>query len=223
VAAEAERVEFLALLLDFVLNLNDHLTELVANYGLWVYAIVFLIVFAETGLVVMPFLPGDSLLFAAGAVAAGGGLDMPSLCLLLMAAAILGNMVNYVIGKTSGEMLLRRYPGIVRRDHLERTYEYFQRWGGKTVVIARFLPIVRTIAPFAAGVGQMDWRRYLAFSVIGSALWVLTLVPAGYYFGNVPIVRENFYIVVIGVIVISLLPAVIGVLRLRLAAGEGSK
>jgi membrane-associated protein len=216
-------VEFLGLLLDFILNLNDHLTELVAAYGIWVYAIVFLIVFAETGLVVMPFLPGDSLLFAAGAVAAGGGLDMPSLCGLLVVAAILGNMVNYVIGKSSGEMLLRRYPNLVRRDHLDRTYEYFQRWGGKTVVIARFLPIVRTVAPFAAGVGQMDWRRYLVFSVVGSVLWVLTLVPAGYYFGNVPIVRENFYIVVIGVIVISLLPAVVGILRLRFVGEEGSK
>jgi len=199
-------VEFAAPLLDFVLNLNDHLTGLVAAYGIWVYAILFLIVFAETGLVVMPFLPGDSLLFAAGAVAAGGGLDVPSLCLLLMAAAILGNMVNYAIGKTSGEMLLRRYPGIVRRDHLDRTYEYFRRWGGKTVVNARFLPIVRTVAPFAAGVGQMDWRRYLAFSVVGSALWVLTLVPAGYFFGNVPIVKKNFELVVVGIVLMSVLP-----------------
>jgi membrane-associated protein len=216
-------VELLGVLLDFILHLNDHLTELVAAYGIWVYAIVFLIVFAETGLVVMPFLPGDSLLFAAGAVAAGGGLDLPTLCALLVAAAILGNMVNYTIGKTSGEMLLRRFPALVRREHLERTYAYFQRWGGKTVVIARFLPIVRTVAPFAAGVGQMDWRRYLGFSVIGSVLWVMTLVPAGYFLGNVPIVRDNFYIVVIAVIVVSLLPAILGVVRLRYASGEVSK
>ena len=212
-------MELLAGLVDVLLHLNDHLAELVAAYGLWVYAIVFLIVFAETGLVVMPFLPGDSLLFAAGAVAAGGGLDMPALCGLLVVAAILGNLVNYTIGKTSGEMLLRRYPNIVRPEHLAQTYGYFQRWGGKTVVIARFLPIIRTIAPFAAGVGQMDWRRYTFFSVLGSILWVLTLVPAGYFFGNVPIVRDNFYIVVIGVIVVSLLPAILGVLRLRFATG----
>ncbi len=117
-------------------------------------------------------------------------------------------------------MLLRRYPGIVQPDHLAKTYDYFQRWGGKTVVIARFLPIVRTIAPFAAGVGQMDWRRYTLFSVLGSVLWVMTLVPAGYFFGNVPVVRENFYIVVIGVIVVSLLPAILGVLRMRVASGR---
>ncbi len=213
-------MEFLAGFVDILLNLNEHLTELVAAYGPWVYFIVFLIVFAETGLVVMPFLPGDSLLFAAGAVAAGGGLDLPMLCGFLMLAAVLGNLVNYGIGKHSGEMLLRRYPGIVQPDHLAKTYDYFQRWGGKTVVIARFLPIVRTIAPFAAGVGQMDWRRYTLFSILGSVLWVMTLVPAGYFFGNVPVVRENFYIVVIGVIVVSLLPAILGVLRMRVASGR---
>lgn len=216
-------MELLAGFVDVLLHLNEHLTDLVAAYGPWVYAIVFLIVFAETGLVVMPFLPGDSLLFAAGAVAAGGGLDLPTLCGFLMLAAILGNLVNYGIGKTSGELLLRRYPRIVRAEHLERTYEYFHRWGGKTVVIARFLPIIRTIAPFAAGVGQMDWRRYTFFTVVGSMLWVLTLVPAGYFFGNVPIVRDNFYIVVIGVIVVSLLPALVGVLRLRFASGGTPK
>jgi membrane-associated protein len=216
-------VEFLSGFLDILLNLNEHLTDLVLAYGGWVYAIVFLIVFAETGLVVLPFLPGDSLLFAAGAVAAGGGLDMPSLCGLLMLAAVLGNLVNYFIGRSSGEALLRRYPALVRPEHLTRTYEYFERWGGKTVVLARFLPIVRTIAPFAAGVGQMDWRRYLLFSVVGSVLWVMTLVPAGYYFGNVPIVRDNFYIVVIGVIVVSLLPALLGVIRLRFDSGGSAK
>jgi membrane-associated protein len=203
-------------LVDFVLHLDVHLDELVANYGTWIYAILFLIIFCETGLVVMPLLPGDSLLFAAGAVAASGRLDVVLLCILLVTAAILGNAINYWVGRLAGVELQRRFPRLIKQQYLDRTRAYFERFGGKTIVIARFVPIVRTVAPFAAGVGQMTHLRYQFYNVSGSVLWVLSLVLAGYFFANVPIVKQNFSAVIIGVIIVSVLPAVVEFARERL-------
>lgn len=208
-------VDLLLYLVDFILHLDVHLDELVANYGVWIYAILFLIIFCETGLVVMPLLPGDSLLFAAGAVAASGRLDIGLLCVLLVAAAILGNAVNYWVGRVAGVEVQRRFPRLIKQQYLDKTHAYFERYGGKTVIIARFVPIVRTVAPFAAGVGQMSHLRYQLYNVTGSVLWVLLLVPAGYFFANVPIVKENFSAVVIGIIILSVLPAIVEFVRER--------
>lgn len=208
-------MDLLLHLVDFILHLDVHLDELVADYGTWIYVILFLIIFCETGLVVMPLLPGDSLLFAAGAVAASGRLDIGLLCVLLIVAAILGNAVNYWVGRTAGLTLQRRFPRLVRQEYLDKTHAYFERYGGKTVVIARFVPIVRTVAPFAAGVGRMSHLRYQSYNVAGSVLWVLLLVPAGYFFANVRIVKENFSVVVLAIVFLSVLPALVEFLRQR--------
>lgn len=208
-------VDLLLQLVDFILHLDVHLDELVAGYGTWIYAILFLIIFCETGLVVLPLLPGDSLLFAAGAVAASGRLDIVGLCILLITAAVLGNAVNYWIGRLAGHELQRRFPRLIKQRYLDQTRAYFERYGGKTIIIARFVPIVRTVAPFAAGVGRMTNLRYQFYNVTGSVLWVLLLVPAGYFFANVPIVKKNFSAVIIGIIIISVLPAVIEFIRER--------
>jgi membrane-associated protein len=196
-------------LVDFILHVNVHLAELVAEYGPWIYLILFIIIFAETGLVVTPFLPGDSLLFAAGALAAAGSMDVNLLCILLMAAAILGNTVNYLVGALAGQELVRRFPRLIRQKYLDKTHAYFERYGGKTIVIARFVPIVRTVAPFAAGIGRMTWPRYMAYNVAGSVLWVMLLVPAGYFFANVPFVQDNFSAVILAIIFLSILPALV--------------
>ena len=214
-------IDLLLQAVQFVLHLDVHLDELVANYGTWIYAILFLIIFCETGLVVMPLLPGDSLLFAAGAVAASGRLDVVFLCVLLVTAAMLGNAVNYWVGRLAGIELQRRFPRLIRQQYLDRTRAYFERFGGKTIIIARFVPIVRTVAPFAAGVGQMTHLRYQFYNVLGSVLWVLLLVLAGYFFANVPIVRENFSAVIIGIIIVSVLPAIVEIARARLRALHG--
>ena len=214
-------IDLLLQAVQFVLHLDVHLDELVANYGTWIYAILFLIIFCETGLVVMPLLPGDSLLFAAGAVAASGRLDVVFLCVLLVTAAMLGNAVNYWVGRLAGIELQRRFPRLIRQQYLDRTRAYFERFGGKTIIIARFVPIVRTVAPFAAGVGQMTHLRYQLYNVLGSVLWVLLLVLAGYFFANVPIVRENFSAVIIGIIIVSVLPAIVEIARARLRALHG--
>jgi membrane-associated protein len=208
-------METLKVLLDFILHLNVHLEVLVANYGIWVYAILFLIVFCETGLVVTPFLPGDSLLFAAGAIAAGGGLDLWLLMGLLVVAAILGDTVNYWVGDTVGHKLVARYPRLLKRQHLDKTHEFFERYGGKTIIIARFVPIVRTFAPFVAGVGEMTYARFMSFNVVGALLWVVLLVPAGYFFANVTFVKENFSLVILAIIFLSILPAIIEFWRER--------
>lgn len=208
-------IDLLLYLVDFILHLDVHLDELVANYGTWIYVILFLIIFCETGLVVMPLLPGDSLLFAAGAVAASGRLDVGLLCVLLITAAILGNAVNYWVGRVAGIEVQRRFPRLIKQQYLDKTHAYFERYGGKTVIIARFVPIVRTVAPFAAGLGQMTHLRYQFYNITGSMLWVLLLVPAGYFFANVPIVKENFSTVVIGIIILSVLPAIVEFVRER--------
>ncbi|MCF5197449.1 DedA family protein [Pseudomonas syringae] len=205
--------------LDLILHLDVYLDLLVTNYGTWVYAILFLVIFCETGLVIMPFLPGDSLLFIAGAVAAGGGgMDPVLLAGLLMLAAILGDSTNYVIGRTVGEKLFSNSSSrIFRRDYLLRTQNFYARHGGKTVTLARFLPIIRTFAPFVAGVGRMSYPRFVGFSVLGSVLWVGSLVTLGFFFGNVPFIKHNLTFLVLAIILLSLVPMVIGVVRSRSA------
>ncbi|MFO7304396.1 MAG: DedA family protein [Gammaproteobacteria bacterium] len=209
-------MELLAHFFDFVLHLDRHLTELVAEYHIWVYAILFAIIFCETGLVVTPFLPGDSLLFALGALAAvdqTGTLDATWLWLLLMAAAILGNETNFRIGRLIGP---RAFSGTVpwlKQEYLLRTQAFYEKHGGKTIVLSRFVPIIRTFAPFVAGVGEMQRRRFALYNVVGGFAWVTIFIWGGYLFGNVPIIKDNFGIVTIGIIVLSMVPIAIGFLR----------
>ena len=203
--------------IDLLLHLDTYLNLLVANYGVWVYAILFLVVFCETGLVVMPFLPGDSLLFIAGAMCASGSMDLVALGGLLMLAAILGDSTNYLIGRNLGERLFRNPDSkIFRRDHLLQTQKFYAEHGGKTVTIARFLPIVRTFAPFVAGGGHMVYPRFLFFSVLGTLLWVGGLMGLGYFFGNVPFIKHNLTAMIIGIIVLSMMPMIVGIVRHRL-------
>jgi membrane-associated protein len=195
-------------LIDFVLHIDQHLDEIIRNYGALTYLILFFIIFMETGLVVTPFLPGDSLLFAAATFAAIGSLNLVWLILLLITAAILGDATNYFIGRKLGNRLINtRW---VKKEYLDKTHRFYEKHGGKTIIIARFVPIVRTFAPFVAGIGEMSYRRFASFNVIGGVLWVLSFLFAGYFFGNIPIVRENFGIVIIAIIIISVLPAIIG-------------
>ena len=210
-------MDLLSHLIDLFLHLDRHLVVLIQEYGAWVYLILFVVVFAETGLVVTPFLPGDSLLFVAGTLAAAGGMDVGLLVLILCAAAILGDSVNYAIGKHAGERLVRG-GRFVRREHIEHTHAFFERYGGKTIVIARFVPIVRTFAPFVAGIGQMSYGRFLLFNVGGGILWVVSLTLAGYYFGNLPWVKANLSLVIIGIVLASIMPAVIEYVRHRKTA-----
>ena len=202
--------------IDLILHLDVYLDLLVTNYGTWVYAILFLVIFCETGLVVTPFLPGDSLLFIAGAVAAGGGMDPILLAVLLMAAAILGDSTNYLIGRFAGDKLFKNPNSkIFRRDYLDQTHAFYEKHGGKTVTLARFLPILRTFAPFVAGVGKMFYPRFLGFSVLGTVFWVCGLVALGYFFGNVPFIKKNLTLMIVAIIFISMLPMIIGFVRSR--------
>jgi len=203
-------MEWLSYLIEFVLHLDKHLHELVLHYGTWVYGILFLIIFTETGLVIMPLLPGDSLLFAAGAVAATGGLDPHLLVILLIIAAISGDTVNYWIGHYVGPRVFSQtHSRWFNPQHLQRTHRFYQKHGGKTVILARFLPIIRTFAPFVAGVGAMGYLRFLMYSMIGGIIWVSSFVYMGYFFGNLPIVKKNFTLLILAIIFISLLPIVI--------------
>lgn len=221
-------MDFILQLIDIFLNVDKHLAELVAGYGIWVYALLFLIVFCETGLVVTPFLPGDSLLFACGALAAGtasadGGLSMFILVPLLIAAAIIGDAVNYAIGHRVGPGYLEKGKvRFIKKEHLEKTHSFYEKYGGKTIIIARFVPIVRTFAPFVAGIGRMDYRRFALFNVVGAIVWVLVCAYAGYFFGNIPIVQDNFGLVVLGIIFVSVLPIIVEVLRARYAAKKAA-
>jgi membrane-associated protein len=195
-------------LLDFVLHLDKHLSPIIQEYGAWTYLLLAAIVFCETGLVVTPFLPGDSLLFAAGAFAAGGSLSIAVLIGALMVAAILGDTANYWIGHFLGHRLIDGRRRVIKPEHLARTHEFFEKYGGKTVIIARFVPIVRTFAPFVAGLGTMSYGRFMAYNAVGGVAWVLLCTLAGYLFGNLPFVRQNFSLVVLAIIFLSLLPAV---------------
>ena len=206
--------------LDLFLHLDRHLSDIIGHYGTWTYGILAAIVFCETGLVVTPLLPGDSLLFAAGSFAALGSLDPVLLNILLFAAVIAGDNVNYWIGRFIGPRAFTSESRLFRREYLERTHEFFQRHGGKTVVLARFIPIVRTFSPFVAGIGAMGYPRFLGYSLAGGAAWVSGFVWAGYYFGNLPAVRNNFSFVILGIIAISLAPIALGMLRQRAARGS---
>lgn len=199
--------------LDFFLHLDTHLADIIRNYGVWTYAILFAIVFVETGLVVMPLLPGDSLLFAAGTFAALGALDPALLVVLLIVAAVLGDTVNYWIGSQIGPRAFSGSIRFLKQEHLARTQQFYQRYGGKTIILARFIPIVRTFAPFVAGVGTMTYPRFLAYNVIGAVAWVSGFVTVGYLFGNIPAVKERFSLVILGIILVSVIPMAIELLR----------
>lgn len=216
-------MELLTSFIDIILHLDVHLAAVLADYGPWIYAILFLIIFCETGLVVFPFLPGDSLLFVAGALAAGGGMDIGTLCGVLLAAAVLGDNTNYWIGHTIGPRVFRwENSRFFNKAAFDKTHEFFERHGGKTIIIARFLPLVRTFAPFVAGVARMTYPRFLALDFLGGCIWIFSLCLAGYWFGNLPIVRNNLSAVILGIIAISLLPIAIGWLRHRAAAGQAA-
>lgn len=200
-------MEFLASIIDFVLHIDIHLGELIANYGLFTYVILFAIIFSETGFVVIPFLPGDSLLFAAGAFAALGALNIWFVILVLGLAAILGDTINYWIGHFFGQKIVDN-PKIpfINQSHIDKTQEFYEKHGGKTIVLARFVPIVRTFAPFVAGVGKMHYGKFISFNVIGGIAWILIFTLAGFLFGNIPSVKHNFSLVIIAIILISVLP-----------------
>ncbi len=207
-------MEILKHFVDLFLHLDVHLSDLIATYGTWTYGILFLIVFCETGLVVTPFLPGDSLLFAAGTFAGMGSLNPGLLFLLLFSASVLGDSTNYWVGRFIGVRAFSGNLRFLKQEHLNKTRAFYGRHGRKTVILARFLPIIRTFAPFVAGVGEMPYSRFLAFSLLGSAAWVGLFVGAGYFFGNIPVVRSHFSVVVMGIIAVSLLP-------LAIEAGKG--
>jgi membrane-associated protein len=210
-------VELLTSFVDIVLHLDRHLQWLVANYGPWIYAILFAIVFCETGLVVTPFLPGDSLLFVAGTLAAAGDMYIHGLFAALATASFLGDNTNYWIGRYAGPRVFTREGSrLLNPEHLQRTQRFYDRYGAKTVFIARFVPIIRTFAPFVAGIGRMQYPRFLFFSFSGSIAWVGSLAYAGYYFGNVPMVKENLTLVIVIIVLVSILPGVVEYVRHRM-------
>ncbi|MFO1426905.1 MAG: DedA family protein [Steroidobacteraceae bacterium] len=216
-------MELLQTLLGFVLHLDRHLVELLSDYGTWIYAILFLIIFAETGLVVTPWLPGDSLLFAVGALAAidtSGTLTAPLAAGLLIVAAILGNTTNYAIGRWIGPPAFSGKYRFLKVEHLRRTEQYFARHGGKTVVLSRFIPIIRTFAPFVAGVGRMPYGRFQSFNIAGGVSWVSLFIFGGYFFGNIPVIKNNFGIVTIAIILVSLIPVVLVLVKRSRSSAE---
>ena len=209
-------MELITGFIDIVLHLDRYLQWLVENYGVWIYLILFLIIFCETGLVVMPFLPGDSLLFVAGAVAAGGGMDVHLLFAVLALASFLGDNTNYWTGRYVGPRVFTREGSrLLKPQHLERTQRFYAKHGGKTVLIARFVPLIRTFAPFVAGLGHMIYAKFLAYSFAGAILWIGSLTYAGYFFGNLPFVRQNLSLVIVGIVVLSLMPGIVEFLRSR--------
>lgn len=212
-------MSFLTQALDYFRHLDVHLGVLITQYGVWAYAILFAIIFCETGLVVTPFLPGDSLLFAAGALAANPqmGLNILALWLVLMAAAVLGDTVNYWIGQAVGTRVFKDDARILKTAYLVKTQEFFAKYGGKTIILARFMPIVRTYAPFVAGASRMDYAKFLLFNVIGALLWVSSMLFAGYFFGAVPFVKENFEVVVVAIVILSIVPGIIEYVKHRRA------
>jgi len=209
-------MEFIQNLVDLFLHLDKHLNELILQYGAVTYLILFLVIFAETGFVFTPFLPGDSLLFAAGTFAAIGSFDVNILFLLLTIAAILGDTVNYWIGHFLGVKLFEKYPRILKKEYLDRTHQFYEKHGGKTIIIARFIPIIRTFAPFVAGVGKMSYSKFILYNIVGGVLWCAIFIYGGYFFGNLSFVKNNFSIVIVTIIFISILPGIIEYLRHKL-------
>ena len=217
-------MEFIKDILDYFLHLDDKLEDIIKNYGLWTYLILFLIIFAETGLVITPFLPGDSLLFAAGTFAAGRGLNVWVLFIILSVAAIIGDTVNYWVGHYVGPKVFHKENvRFLNKKHLERTHAFYEKYGGKTIIIARFIPIIRTFAPFVAGIGSMTYWRFITYNVVGGILWVGICVFAGYFFGNIPIVKNNFSIVIIAIVFISVLPVIIEFIRHRMSRARAAE
>ena len=216
-------MEYIQFVIDFILHIDVHLARLVADYGVWIYAILFLIIFCETGLVVTPFLPGDSLLFVGGALAAlpGNDLNIHLLVLCIIVAAIAGDAVNYTIGRLFGGKLFSREDSkIFRRSYLDKTHAFYAKHGGKTIILARFIPIIRTFAPFVAGMGKMSYRHFALFNIAGAIAWVVLFSYAGYLFGDLPVVQKNLNLLIVAIIVISVLPGIIEVLRHRRQAAR---
>ncbi len=213
-------MEFIEYLIDLFLHLDKHLNEIIQQYGSLTYAILFSVIFAETGFVFTPFLPGDSLLFASGALAALGSLNVHLLFLLLTAAAIIGDTVNYWIGHYLGMKLFDKYPRILKKEYLDRTHQFYEKHGGKTIIIARFVPIVRTFAPFVAGIGSMSYPKFIAYNIFGGIFWCAIFIYGGYFFGNLSFVKNNFSVVIITIIFISILPGIIEYLRHKLKPAQ---
>jgi membrane-associated protein len=209
-------MELVAALWDFLVHLDAHLAAFVARHGAWVYALLFVIVFTETGVVIMPFLPGDSLLFVVGALAAAGGMDITTVMAVLVAAALTGDNCNYWIGRWAGPKVFRMEESRwFSRKYLERTHAFYERHGGKAIILARFVPIVRTYVPFVAGIGTMSYARFLGFSVVGALVWVVSLCQAGYWFGNIPLVKDNLGAVIVIIVAVSVTPIAVEFLRAR--------
>jgi len=213
-------MDLIFLLLDLVLHFDRYLPGIIETYGIWTYLILFVIIFCETGLVITPYLPGDSLLFVAGALAGAGYLSVEVLLLLLAIAAILGDSANYWIGYTMEMRILEKYPTFVRKEHLEETHEYFRKYGGFTIVIARFVPFIRTFAPFLAGVGKMRYRWFLTWNITGGVIWICAFTLAGFFFGSIPVVKENFGLVIYAIIGISMLAVASVVIKMIRSAGQ---
>lgn len=212
-------MELLLTLWDFLVHLDKHLSAFVAQHGRWVYALLFLIVFCETGLVVTPFLPGDSLLFVVGALAAAGGMDITAVMAVLIAAALCGDNVNYSVGRYLGPRVFSfKQSRWFNPKHLERASSFYAKYGGQTIIIARFMPIVRTYVPFVAGVAAMPYGRYISFCIAGALLWVVSLCLAGYFFGNIPAVKQNLTLVIVGIVLLSITPGIVAWLKARRAA-----
>jgi membrane-associated protein len=208
-------MEFLAYFIDIFIHLDTHLSALIAQFGPYIHVILFLVIFSETGLVVAPFLPGDSLLFVVGAFAAKGDFEIALIFGILSVAAITGNMVNYQIGRYLGPKVFHGEIRFLKKEYLDRTHAFYEKHGAKTIVIARFLPIIRTFAPFVAGIGRMDYRRFTIYNLIGCVSWLSVFVFGGYFFGNVPVIKKNLTFVIFAIIIISFVPSVIEVLRQR--------
>ena len=217
-------MEFVKSIVDFVLHLDTHLSGLIQNYGGWTYGILFIVIFCETGLVITPFLPGDSLIFAAGTFAARGDLKVGLLFVLLAAAAVIGDTVNYWIGKIIGPKVFHREKTrFFKKEYLDRTHDFYEKYGPETIIIARFVPIIRTFAPFVAGIGRMSYGKFLSYNVIGGLGWVAIFTFGGYFFGNIPFVKKNFSLVIIAIILISLVPAVVEFLKHRKKKTEAAR
>lgn len=210
-------MDVLSVFIHFVIHIDQHLQDFVRDYGVWIYAILFILIFCETGLVITPFLPGDSLLFAAGGVAAVGAMDIHLMAFLLVCAAVIGDVVNFTCGKAFGQQLFRNPRSkIFKPVYLHKTQTFYARYGGKTIVIARFIPLIRTFAPFVGGMGNMNYRYFLQYNLVGALLWVLLFSYAGYFFGNLPIVKANLSLALVAIIFISLIPAIIEIVRQKL-------
>ena len=212
---QTARMELALKFIDIILHLDKYLADLVPQYGMWIYGILFLIIFCETGLVVTPFLPGDSLLFAIGALAGAGTLNLWVILALLSIAAILGDTVNYWTGYFLGPKVFKRKSRFLNQSYLDRTHEFYERYGGKTIIIARFVPIIRTFAPFVAGIGRMSYMKFMSYNVFGGLLWVFSMTLAGYFFGGLEFVKKNFELVIIAIVVISVLPMAVELIRAK--------